>query len=163
MADKTVDWLSYKDVSHDLDLRITSVRPSISSASSPIEHQEQAVTDVAGLIGLSFYSATNSNGTLLTPSITTAISRTVPWRGSIVGVTVDTTANVTGDYEVRLNGTATSVEASLRASSHTQELTAKGATPVAAGDLVTVVASGCSGTAQVFVTVYLYVEATGIL
>lgn len=115
-----------------------------------------------GIVAYNFYSTANAAAQHLT-SGGSAISITVPFRGSIIAVTANASAAVSGTYSAYVNGAASGAQATLSTGTAAYSAYIKGDYEVQAGDRVTITASSVSGVAVVNTAIYIVQDPSTVI
>lgn len=108
-----------------------------------------------GIVAYSFYSLTNAAGAMLRPGAAAAVAPIVPFRGSVIAVSVVASTACSGVYTVYIGGSATGALDTLATATSAYQPFIKGTYILDAGDSISVVASSVATSAAVEVTVYV--------
>ena len=130
---------------------------------SVFETVTELESEMGGVVTFTFYSLTNATGDMLRPGAATALAVPLPFRGSIIGMTVQASVACSGIYTVELGGTAQVPAVSLNAGTVDYEAWARGTHGFSAGSSLTVTATGVATSAVVEVVVYVTQDPTTIL
>lgn len=123
--------------------------------------QAEVITE-PGIVPFSFYSLTNAAGQMLVPGAAAAISLTLPFRGSVIGLTFNASTACSGTYSVYLGGVATDVELIESAATADYQSWPKGTYGFAAGTTLDVRASSVTTSAAVLCTAYVIVDPSQV-